>query len=239
MNPPPRALLFDVFGTVVDWFGSVRDEVQAMALAKGLKLDAAAFALAWRAGYAPAMDEVRRGELPWTNLDGLHRRILERLLAEHSLAVGRELSQADAAELNRAWHRLAPWPDTVAGLARLKRRLPIAPLSNGHVALLLNLARHGGLPWDAIFSAELFGHYKPDPESYLGACRLLDLPPAQVLMVAAHPSDLRGAQRAGLQAAYVPRPLERGPGGAMEPWHEGEFDLVAHDFNDLAQQLGA
>jgi 2-haloacid dehalogenase len=239
MNPPPRALLFDVFGTVVDWFGSVRDEVEALSKAKGLPSDAAAFALAWRAGYAPAMDQVRRGELPWTNIDGLHRRILDRLLAEHGLLVGRDLSEDETAHLNKAWHRLAPWPDTVAGLGRLKRHFPIAPLSNGNVSLLLNLARHGGLPWDAIFSAELFGHYKPDPESYLGACRLLDLPPAQVLMVAAHPSDLRGAQRAGLMTAYVPRPLERGPGGAMEPWREGEFDLVAADFNRLAEQLGA
>jgi 2-haloacid dehalogenase len=239
MHPPPRALLFDVFGTVVDWFGSVQGEVQAQAAAQGWTLDAGAFALAWRAGYAPAMDEVRSGALPWTNIDGLHRRILDRLLADHGLVIGRDLSEAQAAQLNRAWHRLAPWPDAVAGLARLKRRFPVAPLSNGNVALLLAMARHGGLPWDAIFSAELFGHYKPDPESYLGACRLLDLPPDHVLMVAAHPSDLRGAQRAGLKTAYVPRPLERGPGGAMEPWVEGEFDLVAADFNDLAAQLGA
>jgi 2-haloacid dehalogenase len=239
MNPLPRALLFDVFGAVVDWFGSVRDEVHTLSQTQGWTLDAAAFALAWRAGYAPAMDEVRHGKLPWTNLDGLHRRILNRLLDEHGLVLGRDLSEPQADHLNRAWHRLAPWPDAVAGLALLKRRFPIAPLSNGHVALLLNLARHGGLPWDAIFSAELFGHYKPDPQSYLGACRLLDLPPDQVLMVAAHPSDLRGAQRAGLKTAYVPRPLERGPGGAMEPCTEGEFDFVAVDFGDLAAQLGA
>jgi 2-haloacid dehalogenase len=221
----------------VDWFGSVRAEVQTLAQAQGLTLDAGTFTLAWRAGYAPAMDEVRRGDLPWTNLDGLHRRILDRLLGEHDLTVGRHLSHEQAEHLNLAWHRLAPWPDAVTGLTRLKRRLPIAPLSNGHVALLLNLARHGGLPWDAIFSAELFGHYKPDPECYLGACRLLGLAPAQVMLVAAHPSDLRGAQRAGLATAYVPRPLERGPGGMMEAWREGEFDLVAADFNTLAAAL--
>lgn len=237
--PTPRALLFDVFGTVVDWFGSVSIEVAALAAAQGWTLDAAAFAQAWRRGYGPAMDEVRRGELPWTNIDGLHRRILDRLLDEHGVAIGRDLSEAQAADLNRAWHRLAPWPDSVAGLTRLKRRFPIAPLSNGNVSLLLAMARHGGLPWDAIFSAELFGHYKPDPESYLGACRLLDLPAAEVLMVAAHPSDLRGARAAGLATAYVPRPAEQGPGGTMEAWTPGEFDLVAADFNDLASQLGA
>jgi 2-haloacid dehalogenase len=227
----PRALVFDVFGTVVDWYGSVAREVAR----RGLPLDGGRFALDWRAGYQPAMQEVRDGRLPWTNLDGLHRRILDRLLAAHGLA----LPEAEAAELNRVWHRLDPWPDTVAGLTRLKARLPIATLSNGHVALLLALARHGGLPWDTIFSAELFGHYKPDPECYLGACRLLALPPEAVMLVAAHPSDLRGAQAAGLRTAYVPRPDERGPGGPMEPWREGEFDIVASDFVDLARQLGA
>jgi 2-haloacid dehalogenase len=225
-----RALVFDVFGTVVDWRSSIAAEVRARAL----PVDPEAFADAWRAGYQPAMQEVREGRLPWTNVDGLHRRILDRLLAARGIA----LPEDQRAELNRAWHRLAPWPEAVAGLARLKRRYPIATLSNGNVSLLLALARNAGLPWDAIFSAELFGHYKPDPEAYLGACRLLDLPPAQVLMVAAHPGDLRGAAAAGLRTAYVPRPLERGPGGPMEPWTEGEFDLVAHGFDRLADRLG-
>ncbi|MCE2917165.1 MAG: haloacid dehalogenase type II [Rubrivivax sp.] len=232
---PYRALLFDVFGTVVDWFGSVSAELRA----SGLALDPVAFTQAWRRGYGPAMQQVRSGELPWTNIDGLHRRILDGLLAENGLVPGRDLSEAQAADLNRAWHRLAPWPDSVDGITRLKRRFVVAPLSNGNVSLLVDLARHGGLPWDAIFSAELFGHYKPDPETYLGACRLLGLQPAQVLMVAAHPSDLRGAAAAGLATAYVPRPAEQGPGGMMEPWTAGEFDLVAHDFIDLASQLGA
>ena len=226
-----RALVFDVFGTVVDWRSSVAAEVRAL----GWPVDPAAFADAWRAGYVPAMQGVRDGRLPWTHIDALHRRILDALLAERGLAP----PEAEVAELNRVWHRLAPWPDSVAGLQRLKARFPVCTLSNGNVSLLLDMARHAGLPWDAIFSAELFGHYKPDREVYLGAARLLDLPPAQVLMVAAHPSDLRAAAACGLKTSYVPRPLERGPGGAMEAWTPGEFDVVAEDFLALAAALGA
>jgi 2-haloacid dehalogenase len=169
------------------------------------------------------------------NIDGLHRRILDGLLAERGLAP----PEAEVAELNLVWHRLAPWPDSVAGLQRLKTRYPVCTLSNGNLRLLLDMARHAGLPWDTLFSAELFGHYKPDPEVYLGAARLLDLAPEQVLMVAAHPSDLRAAAACGLKTAYVPRPLERGPGGAMEPWTPGEFDVVAEDVMALAAALGA
>ncbi len=231
MANAPRALVFDIFGTVVDWYGTIAGEVRG----RGLPVDGGAFALAWRAGYAPAMQAVREGRLPWTSIDGLHRRILDRLLAERGLS----LPEATVANLNRAWHRLTPWPDAVEGLHRLKTRFPIATLSNGNVSLLLAMARHAGLPWDTIFSAELFGHYKPDPECYLGACRLLDLPPAQVMLVAAHPSDLRGAKAAGLATALVPRPDERGPGGPTEPCQAGEFDVVARDFLDLADQLGA
>lgn len=226
-----RALAFDVFGTVVDWYGGIVAEVARI----GLPVDGGEFALAWRAGYAPAMQAVRDGRLPWTNIDGLHRRILGGLLAERGIT----LPEAEADALNRVWHRLPPWPDSVAGLARLKAQWPIAALSNGNVSLLVEMARHAGLPWDMVFSAELFGHYKPDPECYLGAARLLDLQPAELLMVAAHPGDLRGAQAAGLRTALVPRPLERGPGGTMAPWSEGEFDLVAEDFVDLARRLGA
>jgi 2-haloacid dehalogenase len=226
-----RALVFDVFGTVVDWRSSVAAEVQTL----GWPVDPPAFADAWRAGYAPAMQAVREGHLPWTNIDGLHRRILDGLLAERGLAP----PEAEVAELNLVWHRLAPWPDSVAGLQRLKGRYPVCTLSNGNLRLLLDMARHAGLPWDTLFSAELFGHYKPDPEVYLGAARLLDLSPAQVLMVAAHPSDLRAAAACGLKTAYVPRPLERGPGGWMEPWTPGEFDVVAPDFLALAAALGA
>ena len=226
-----RAISFDVFGTVVDWYGSVAAEVARL----GLPVDGGAFALAWRAGYAPAMHEVRTGALPWTDIDGLHRRILDRLLAERGIA----LPAAAVAELNRIWHRLTPWPDSVAGLTRLKRRYTITTLSNGNVALLVNMAKHAGLPWDTVFSAELFNHYKPDPEVYLGAARLLGLAPDELMLAAAHPGDLRAAAACGLRTALVPRPLEHGPGGAMEPWAAGEFDLVAADFNALAAQLGA
>jgi len=229
------ALVFDVFGTVVDWRSSVIEEGRTLGARHGWNVDWGAFADAWRAGYPAAMDRVRRGELPWMNIDALHRLLLDGLLAERALP----LPADEAEDFNRVWHRLRPWPDSVGGLHRLKARWPVATLSNGNVSLLLNMARHSGLPWDSILSAELFGHYKPDPEAYLGATRLLALPPSQVLMVAAHPSDLRAAAACGLKTAYVPRPLERGPGGPMEPWTPGEFDWVADDFHALARALGA
>ena len=226
-----RALAFDIFGTVVDWHGSIAAEVARLQL----RTDGARFALDWRAGYQPAMQEVRSGALPWTNIDGLHRRVLDRVLTAHGLA----LPEAEAQALNRIWHRLDPWPDSVQGLQQLKRRFVLATLSNGNMSLLVDMARHAGLPWDCVLSAELFGHYKPDPEVYLGAARLLDLAPSQVMMVAAHPSDLRAAAACGLRTAYVPRPLERGVGGESEPSRAGEFDITATDFLDLARQLGA
>jgi 2-haloacid dehalogenase len=231
MSDRARALVFDVFGTVVDWHGSVARELRQ----SGLPVDADDFARAWRAGYAPAMDEVRSGRLPWTNIDGLHRRVLDRLLAEHALA----LDEPARVHLNHAWHRLNPWPDVAPGLARLRALLPVATLSNGNLRLLLDLARHGGLVWDALFSAELFGHYKPDPEVYLGAARLLDLPPAAVTLVAAHPDDLRAAARCGLGTALVLRPDEQGLGRGLPAYAAGEFDIVAPDFVALAEQLGA
>ena len=224
-----RALTFDIFGTVVDWYGSIAAEATRL----GLRTEGGRFALDWRAGYQPAMQEVRSGALPWTNIDGLHRRILDRVLAAHRIT----LPEAEAAALNRVWHRLDPWPDSAAGLARLKTRYVLATLSNGNLSLLVDLARHGGLPFDAVLSAELFNHYKPDPEVYLGAARLLDLKPEQVMMVAAHPSDLRAAAACGLRTAYVKRPNEKGPGGALEPSRPGEFDFTADDFLDLARQL--
>ena len=231
-----EALCFDIFGTVVDWRTSITREGQLLQQRLALRpQDWAAFADDWRAGYQPAMHEVRTGALPWTDIDGLHRRILDRILAARGLA----LAEADAAHFNRVWHRLIPWPDSVAGLVRLKQRFTITSLSNGNVALLVNMAKHAGLPWDTVLSAELFQHYKPDPEVYLGAAKMLGLQPEQVMMVAAHPSDLRAAAACGLRTAYVPRPLERGPGGPMEAWTEGEFDVVAPDFAALAQQLSA
>lgn len=226
-----KALCFDVFGTVVDWHGSIAAEVARL----GLAADGGEFALAWRAGYQPAMQAVRSGALPWTDIDGLHRRILDRLLAERALA----LPEPERVALNRVWHRLAPWPDSVAGLARLKSRFIVTTLSNGNVSLLVNMARHAGLSWDTVLSAELFNHYKPDPEVYLGAARLLGLAPAEVMMVACHPSDLDAAAACGLRTGYVHRPLERGRGSVSEPVAAGAFDLVADDFIDLARRLGA
>jgi len=230
MPSPPRALVLAAFGTVVDWHGSIAREVRAA----GLPVDADAFALAWRAGYAPAMDEVRRGVLPWVNIDGLHRRILDRLLAQHGLSLDEEAR----AHLNAAWHRLDPWPDVVDGLQQLRARRPVATLSNGNVSLLIDLARHGGYTWDAVFSAELFGHYKPDPEVYLGAARLLGLPPQDVTLVAAHPDDLRAARRCGLGTALVLRPDEFGHGAGLPAHAADEFDAVVEGFGALADRLG-
>lgn len=231
-----KALTFDVFGTVVDWRGSIIREGQLLAARKGYDVDWAAFADSWRSGYGPAMNRVRSGELPWTKIDDLHRMILDELVEEYGL---NGMSEAELVHFNEAWHRLSPWPDTVSGLNKLKTKYVITTLSNGNVSLLTHMAKNGGLPWDAILSAELSGHYKPDPEAYLKAADLLSLEPEQVMMVAAHPGDLRAAARTGLKTAYVIRPLERGPGRPVNRNPEGEFDYTAEDFNDLARQLGA
>lgn len=230
-----KALTFDVFGTVVDWRGSISREGRKLGRVLGIRADWAAFADAWRAGYRPAMDDVRSGRLAWTNIDGLHRRILERILLESGLDM---LSAVQKHELNRAWHRLAPWPDARRGLRRLKKGYLIATLSNGNVSLLTNMARHAGLPWDCVLSAELFRHYKPDPEAYQGAAAMLGLQPHEVMMVAAHKDDLRAAQRAGLRAAFVQRPLEFGDPAKKDLKPEKDFDLNAADFIDLAAKLG-
>lgn len=230
-----RALAFDVFGTVVDWRASIIAELGEFGRAHGLDADWATFADDWRAGYVPAMDRVRRGELPWTRIDDLHRGRLVELLDQAAITV----SDNDIDHLNRAWHRLDPWPDSVEGLTRLKRRYTITTLSNGNVSLLTDMAKRAGLPWDCVLSAEIFGHYKPDPEAYLGTARILDVAPAELMMVAAHPSDLRAARAAGLATAYVHRPLEQGPDRALPRPADGEFDVTASDFADLADLLGA
>ncbi len=182
------------------------------------------------------MAKVRSGELPWTKIDVLHRMILEELLHRHEIA---GLSEEEKDGLNRAWHRLDPWPDSVAGLGRLKNRFVIATLSNGNVALLTNMAKYGGLPWDCILSAELIKHYKPDPETYRGAADLLGLPTDQVMMVAAHKGDLHSASAVGLRTAFVPRPDEFGSGREVDTEPDPAFDVVASDFLDLAAKLGA
>ncbi len=230
-----KALTFDVFGTVVDWRGSVIRECQQLGRAKGIEVDWAAFADRWRGGYAPAMARVRSGELPWTKIDVLHRKILDGLLEEFGITV---LSENEKDHLNRAWHRLAPWPDSVAGLSRLRERYVVATLSNGNVALLTNMAKHAALPWDCILSAELMRRYKPDPETYLGAADLLGLRPEEVMMVAAHKRDLRSAQEVGLRAAFVARPREFGPDIDVDTTPEPDFDVNASDIGDLASKLG-
>ena len=230
MHEGIKVLAFDVFGTVVDWHGTIAREVAA----RHPQVDGDKFALAWRAGYRPAMQRVMSGELGWTRIDDLHRMILDGLLARFGI---RGLAEEEIDHLNRAWHRLRPWPDARAGLAKLKRRHVVATLSNGNVALLVNMAKHAQLPWDCILSAEVVHHYKPDPETYLGAAGLLGVKPAELMMVAAHKDDLHAARACGLKTAYVPRPKEYGPAARPDVSREPAFDVHARDFNDLARQL--
>jgi 2-haloacid dehalogenase len=231
----PTALAFDVFGTVVDWRSSIIRELEQFGRTHGVQQDWPALADSWRAGYAPAMDRVRRGDLPWTRIDDLHRMILEELLGAAGI---KSICVEDVDELNRAWHRLDPWPDTVSGLTRLKEKFTITTLSNGNMSLLTNMAKRAGLPWDCVISAELFHHYKPDPQAYLGCADLLGVPPDRLMLVAAHPSDLRAARDAGLMTAYVDRPLELGPNRPAQRVDDGEFNYTATDFLNLADQLG-
>jgi 2-haloacid dehalogenase len=229
-----KALTFDVFGTVVDWRGSIIKEGRRFGKSRNLNVDWAKFADAWRAGYRPAMDRVGRGELPWMNLDAIHRMLLDDLLRAFNV-VG--LAEEDKDHLNCVWHRLKPWPDSVSGLKRLRKRFTIATLSNGNVALLTNMAKNAGLPWDCILSSELARHYKPDPIVYETAARFLGLRPEQMMMVAAHQQDLRAAKRVGFKAAFVLRPLEHGPDRKPDLTPDPSFDFVATDLNDLASQL--
>ena len=233
-SPVVKALVFDVFGTVVDWRGSIIREGMALGRRKKLKVDWPAFADAWRTGYRPAMARVRSGELPWTKIDDLHRMILEDLLKRFPLG---RIAEEEIDHLNRVWHRLKPWPDARGGLAKLKRKHVIATLSNGNVALLTNMAKHAKLPWDCILSAEVMRHYKPDPETYLGAAGLLGVKPGELMMVAAHKDDLHAARACGLKTAFVPRPREYGPQVNPDVSREPAFEVHARDFNDLARQL--
>jgi len=231
-----KALVFDVFGTVVDWRTSISREVGELAERKRLRVDGAKFADAWRAGYVPAMNRVRTGELPWTRLDDLHRMILDEILDEFGLD---GLSEVEKDTLNRAWHRLQPWPDAVSGLTRLKKQFIIAPLSNGNVSLITDMAKNAGLPWDCVLGAELVRHYKPDPEVYRSAAEFLDIRAVDVMMVAAHLGDLRAAKAEGLKTAFVVRPNEFGPDGKPDLAADNSVDITARNFNDLASQLGA
>jgi 2-haloacid dehalogenase len=235
IEPTLRILAFDVFGTVVDWRSSVIAEGERLGKAKGIDLDWAVFADAWRAIYRPYMDKVQNGEIPWTKLDDLHRMMLGETLKKFGI---QNLSEDEKENLNCVWHRLNPWPDSVPGLQRLKSRFVITTLSNGNISLLTNMAKHAGLPWDCILSAENVRRYKPAPEVYLLAPQLFDLKPEQVMMVAAHEHDLQSARKHGLRTAFVHRPMERGPGKESEFPPTERYDFVAKDFRDLAQQLG-
>jgi 2-haloacid dehalogenase len=229
-----RALTFDVFGTVVDWRSSVAREVEAVLAFKGYTLDWAAFADRWRARYQPAMEKVRKGERPFAVLDDLHRENLVQLLAEDGIG---DLSEAEIDDLNCAWHRLDPWPDAVEGLTRLKRRFILATLSNGNVALLVNMAKRAGLPWDAVLGAEVARAYKPTPEAYDRTAAMLGLERSQCLMVAAHPGDLVAAAQRGFRTAYVHRPLEHGRGHADRPRPAQSFDVAVDSLTELAEKL--
>ena len=226
-----EVLLFDVFGTVVDWHGTIVRELAR----DHPQVDGAAFARAWRAGYQPAMQRVRSGELGWTRIDDLHRMILDAILPQFGLA---HLDEAARAQLNRVWHRLAPWPDAVEGVRRLKARYLCCTLSNGNLGLLTRMARHAGLSWDCILSAEVFRAYKPDPATYLGAAGVFELPPQRVMLVAAHHDDLAAARACGLRTAYVERPLEFGSEAPKDVRPRAENDVHSRDLLDLADQLG-
>ena len=230
-----KAILFDTFGTVVDWRGSLIAELGAFGAARGIVADWTGLVDAWRANYAPSMDRVRRGEQPWTKLDVLHRATLDELVVRFGVS---GLAEADLDHINRGWHRLTPWPDAIEGLTRLKRRHIIAPLSNGNVSLLLNMAKHAGIPWDMICATELFHHYKPDPETYLGAAALLGLEPGEVMMAAAHNGDLAAARACGLRTAFFPRVSEYGPHQTRDFAADGPWDVVAADIVDLAERMG-
>ena len=230
-----QALTFDVFGTVVDWRSSLIREGEALGRERRLAVDWAKFADAWRGLYQPNLERVRSGAVGWTKLDDLHRAALDRLLVDFGIT---GLGEAEIDHLNRAWHRLDPWPDAVPGLTRLRRRYILATLSNGNVALIVNMARRAGLPWDAVLGAEVARHYKPQPEAYLTTADMLGLRPDQCLMVAAHNGDLAAASAVGLRTAFVPRPLEHGPQGKADIAPARAWDVVAESFLDLADRLG-
>lgn len=231
MNTKPTVLAFDVFGTVVDWHGSIAAEVRRLNLA----VNPEEFATAWRKGYRPAMAKVRSGELPWTKIDDLHRMILDDVLKQFAVT---KLTEPEIRHLNFVWHRLSPWPDVVEGLKKLKSQFTLVTLSNGNLGLLANMAKNAGLPWDLILSAEVFRHYKPDPETYLGVAQTFDIPPEEVMLVASHKDDLASAHACGLKTSFIERPLEFGKDHPRDDLHQESFtNYHAKDFLDLARQL--
>jgi 2-haloacid dehalogenase len=234
-TPDVQALLFDVFGTVVDWRASIIEDLTRFGAQKGIEADWAAFTDDWRGLYQPAMEEVRSGRRPWTILDVLHRESLEKLIAKYAIS---GLSDCDKDHINRVWHRLKPWPDAVEGLTRLKSRYIIGTLSNGNVGLLTRMAKFAGLPWDVVLGAETARAYKPQPQAYLASAELLNLRPGQVMLVAAHNGDLAAASAAGLATGFVARPTEYGPHQKRDFKAERDWDVVADSFTALAKAMG-
>ena len=234
-KPDVQALLFDVFGTVVDWRSSIIDDLTAFGAKKGLKTDWAQFADDWRGLYQPAMEEVRTGRRAWTVLDVLHRESLDKLIAKYAIA---GLSETDQDHINKVWHRLKPWPDAVDGLTRLKSRYIIGTLSNGNVGLLTRMAKNAGLPWDVVLGAETARAYKPLPQAYLASAELLNLAPGQVMLVAAHNGDLAAAAKVGLATAFVARPTEYGPHQSRDFKADRAWDVIADSFTALAKAMG-
>lgn len=228
-----KAILFDVFGTVVDWRGSIANEVQNIPQLNDINGEL--FADQWRRKYQPSMERIRKGLRPWTKLDVLHYENLNEVLDEFGV---QHLDERIKQKLNRAWHRLIPWGDSVEGLHQLKEKFIIATLSNGNVALIINMAKHSKLPWDMVLGAEVVGHYKPQPESYMKSAAMLDLEPGQCMLVAAHNSDLIAAAECGYQTAFVARPTEHGKNQTTDLEPTSQYSVVASDFVDLARQLG-
>jgi 2-haloacid dehalogenase len=231
-----KALTFDTFGTVVDWRSTIIGDFKLFGKLKALDIDWEAFVDEWKSAYKPGMDAVRKGVWPWTTVDGIYRRKLDEMLPRYGLT---QLSETEKTFLNRVWHRLDPWPDAVAGLVRLKKQYVVSPLSNGDVSCLTNMAKRAGLPWDVILCAEIFRHYKPDAEVYLGAIAMLGCKPDEVMMVAAHNYDLKNARSHGMRTAFVARPTEYGPHQDKDFEAEEDWDIVARDFGELATKLGA
>jgi 2-haloacid dehalogenase len=229
-----KAVLFDTFGTVVDWRTSILEDFRAFGRGKGIDVDWEAFVDEWKTAYRAGMDAVRTGTREWTRVEAIYGMKLAEMLPKHGLD---GLTDGERTYLNRVWHRLNPWPDARAGLQRLKARYVISPLSNGDVDCLVDMAKHAGLPWDVILCAELFRHYKPDAEVYLGAIDLLNLKPSEVMMVAAHNYDLEAARSHGMRTAFVPRPTEYGPKQATDLGPQADWDVIVQDFDALAAAL--
>jgi 2-haloacid dehalogenase len=230
-----RAILFDLFGTVLDWRGSITDELAEFGKKYRYEANWSEFADRWRAGFRTLQSRIAKGETTWMTMDEIHRSVLDRLLKEHDLP---GLGDEEITNLNCAWHRLRPWPDAVEGIVRLKRKYMVSPLSNGNLSMLIAASRHAGLPWDCVLSTAMFASYKPDPKVYRGAANLLGLDPQEVMLVAAHAYDTDGARAAGFRTSYVFRPEEFGPGRGEDPGDTSRFDFVAANFLELADLLG-